>query len=51
MDFKFTEEQEELRKQVRDFIEDELKKGSFQTHCAGPKIAVGKAKAISTVLS
>ncbi len=33
MDFKFTKEQEELRKQVRDFLEDELKKGSFKTHC------------------
>jgi len=33
MDFKFTEEQEKLRKQVREFLEDELKKGSFTTHC------------------
>ncbi|MFA5374402.1 MAG: acyl-CoA dehydrogenase family protein [Dehalococcoidia bacterium] len=33
MDFKFTEEQEKLRKQVREFLEDELNKGGFTTHC------------------
>jgi alkylation response protein AidB-like acyl-CoA dehydrogenase len=33
MDFKFNDEQESLRKEVRSFLEDELKKGNFKTHC------------------
>ena len=33
MDFKFTEEQEAFRKEVRDFLEDELKQGNFQPSC------------------
>ncbi|MBI2907600.1 MAG: acyl-CoA dehydrogenase family protein [Chloroflexi bacterium] len=30
MDFRFTEEQERFREEVRDFLEEELRKGSFQ---------------------
>jgi alkylation response protein AidB-like acyl-CoA dehydrogenase len=33
MDFKFTDEQEKLRKEVRSFLDDELKKGTFTAHC------------------
>ncbi|MEA1958364.1 MAG: acyl-CoA dehydrogenase family protein [Chloroflexota bacterium] len=33
MDFKFNAEQEKLRQEVREFIEDELAKGNFETHC------------------
>ena len=29
MDFRFTEEQEAFRQEVRDFLEKELKQGSF----------------------
>ena len=30
MDFKFTEQQEALRQEVRDFLEDEIKKGLWE---------------------
>ena len=33
MDFRFTEEQEKLRQQVRQFLEEELKKGTFEVRC------------------
>lgn len=33
MDFRFTEEQEKFRQEVRDFLEEELKKGSFEPSC------------------
>jgi len=33
MDFRFTEEQEKLRQEVIQFLEDELKQGNFQVHC------------------
>jgi len=33
MDFKFSDAQEQLRKEVSSFLEDELRKGSFTTHC------------------
>ena len=33
MDFKFTAEQEAFRKEVRDFLEAEIKTGSFQPSC------------------
>lgn len=33
MDFKFTEEQERFRQEVRNFLEEELKQGSFQPSC------------------
>ena len=33
MDFKFTEEQEAFRQEVRNFLEEELKKGSFTPSC------------------
>jgi len=33
MDFKFSDAQEQLRKEVSSFLEDELRKGSFMTHC------------------
>lgn len=33
MDFKFSEEQEELRREVRDFLEEELRQGSFEPSC------------------
>ena len=33
MDFKFSEEQEEFRQEVRGFLEDEMKQGSFQPSC------------------
>lgn len=33
MDFRFTAEQEKLRQEVRSFLDDELKKGTFTTHC------------------
>ena len=32
MDFKFTDAQEKLRIEVHAFLDDELKKGNFQTH-------------------
>ena len=32
MDFRFTEEEEELRSEVRDFLEAELRNGSFEVH-------------------
>jgi len=32
MDFRFTDEEEEFRKEVRDFLEGELGKGSFEVH-------------------
>lgn len=33
MNFKFTEEQEKLRQEVRQFLEGELKKGTFEVRC------------------
>jgi len=33
MDFKFTEEQEKFRKEVRDFLEEEIKQGTFKPSC------------------
>lgn len=33
MDFKFTPEQEQFRKEVRDFLESEIKAGAFQPSC------------------
>lgn len=33
MDFCFTEEQERFRQEVVEFLEDELKQGSFEVHC------------------
>ncbi len=33
MDFKFTEEQEEFRQEVRGFLEEELRQGSFKPSC------------------
>ncbi|MDP3878787.1 MAG: acyl-CoA dehydrogenase family protein [Dehalococcoidales bacterium] len=33
MDFKFTEEQEKFRQEVRAFLEDELRQGTFQPSC------------------
>ena len=33
MDFRFTEEQEAFRQEVRDFLEKELKQGSFEPSC------------------
>jgi len=33
MDFRFTEEQEAFRQEVRSFLEEELKQGSFQPGC------------------
>lgn len=33
MDFRFTEEQESLRQEVRQFLEGELKKGTFEVRC------------------
>jgi len=33
MDFKFTEEQEAFRQEVRNFLEEELRKGSFKPSC------------------
>ncbi|MDO8567862.1 MAG: acyl-CoA dehydrogenase family protein [Dehalococcoidales bacterium] len=33
MDFKFTEEQEKFRKEVRDFLEGEIKAGTFKPAC------------------
>ena len=33
MDFKFSEEQEKLRQEVRDFLEEELRQGSFEPSC------------------
>jgi alkylation response protein AidB-like acyl-CoA dehydrogenase len=33
MDFSFTEEQEKLRKEVRDFLEDEIKQGLWEPSC------------------
>ena len=33
MDFKFTEEQEKFRKEVRDFLEGEINQGTFQPSC------------------
>ncbi len=33
MDFKFTEEQEAFRQEVRDFLEEELRQGSFEPSC------------------
>jgi alkylation response protein AidB-like acyl-CoA dehydrogenase len=35
MDFKFTEEQEAFRQEVRSFLEEELRKGTFQPSCDG----------------
>ncbi|MFC1981967.1 acyl-CoA dehydrogenase family protein [Chloroflexota bacterium] len=35
MDFKFTEEQERFRHEVRDFLEGEVKQGTFQPMCDG----------------
>ena len=35
MDFRFNEEQERFRKEVRDFLEEEIKKGSFKPQCDG----------------
>ncbi len=35
MDFKFTEEQEAFRQEVRSFLEEELKKGTFTPGCDG----------------
>jgi alkylation response protein AidB-like acyl-CoA dehydrogenase len=33
MEFRFTEEQERLRQEIRQFLEGELKNGSFEVHC------------------
>lgn len=33
MDFRFTEEQERFREEVRDFLEQEIKKGTFEPQC------------------
>ncbi len=33
MDFKFTEEQERFRQEVRDFLEEEIRQGSFKPSC------------------
>lgn len=33
MDFKFTEEQERLRQEVRDFLEEEIRRGTFVPQC------------------
>ncbi|MFA4836950.1 MAG: acyl-CoA dehydrogenase family protein, partial [Dehalococcoidia bacterium] len=33
MEFRFTEEQEQFRKEVRDFLENEIKIGSFKPKC------------------
>jgi alkylation response protein AidB-like acyl-CoA dehydrogenase len=33
MDFRFAEEQEKLRQEVRGFLEEEVKNGSFEVHC------------------
>jgi len=33
MDFKFTEEQERFRQEVRDFLEEEISQGNFQPSC------------------
>ena len=33
MDFKFTEEQDAFRKEVREFLENEIKQGTFQPSC------------------
>lgn len=33
MDFKFTEEQERFRQEVRDFLEEEIRKGTFKPSC------------------
>ena len=33
MDFRFSEEEEKFRKEVRGFLEDQLRKGSFEVHC------------------
>ncbi len=35
MDFKFTEEQEAFRQEVRNFLEEELRKGTFEPSCDG----------------
>jgi alkylation response protein AidB-like acyl-CoA dehydrogenase len=35
MDFEFTAEQEDFRQEVRDFLEDEIKKGTFRPMCDG----------------
>jgi len=35
MDFKFNEEQEAFRQEVRSFLEDEIEKGAFQPMCDG----------------
>jgi len=35
MDFKFSEEQEKFRQEVRDFLEEELRQGSFEPSCDG----------------
>jgi alkylation response protein AidB-like acyl-CoA dehydrogenase len=35
MDFKFTEEQDRFRQEVRDFLEGEIKRGLFQPACDG----------------
>ena len=33
MDFRFTEEQESFRQEVRDFLEGEIKRGTFKPAC------------------
>ena len=33
MEFRFTEEQENLRQEIRQFLEVEIKNGSFEVHC------------------
>ena len=35
MEFQFTEEQEKFRLEVRDFLDEELRKGSFKPRCDG----------------
>lgn len=35
MDFKFTEEQEAFRQEVRNFLQDEIRKGTFKPSCDG----------------
>ena len=32
MDFRFTDEEDEFRKEVRDFLEGELRNSSFEVH-------------------
>jgi alkylation response protein AidB-like acyl-CoA dehydrogenase len=49
MRFTFTEEQEKLRQEVRDFLQAELKAGTFVTKCGG--LAEGKNQEFSRKLA